>query len=185
MNPMGLLQKYYDPQSELYRLLIIHSVLVTAKALQLARDYLDEHPKAAIDTAFLEEAAMLHDIGIYRCDSPAIMCTGAEPYVRHGVLGREILEQEGLQRHALVCERHTGAGITRDDVVQQALPLPERDYMPVSLEEKIICLADKFYSKKPKKLFKEKSLEKIRKNLEKYGAQMAERFDTLCTEIIR
>ena len=121
LNPIALIQKYYDPQSELYRILIIHSVLVTAKALQLARDYLKNHPKAKVDLALIEEAAMLHDVGIFRCHAPEIMCIGAEPYICHGIVGREIVEKEGLPRHAVVCERHTGVGITRDEVIPYGL----------------------------------------------------------------
>jgi uncharacterized protein len=157
--------------------------MVTAKALQLARDYLENHPKAKVDLAFIEEAAMLHDIGIYRCDAPEIMCVGDEPYIRHGILGREIIEKEGFPRHAVICERHTGVGITREEVIEQDLPLPKRDYMPIAIEEKIICLADKFYSKNPQKLFKEKSLAKIKKNLKKRGAHLVRRFDDLYEEI--
>jgi len=184
MNPLALIQKYYDAQSELYPILLVHSILVTAKALHLARNYLDNHPKASVDLAFIEEAAMVHDIGIFRCNAPEIFCTGTEPYIRHGIIGREIIEQEGYPRHAVVCERHTGVGITRDEVIQQELSLPKRDFMPISIEEKIICLADKFYSKKPKRLYKEKSISKIRKSLKKRGAHIARRFDDLYEEII-
>ncbi len=56
-----------------------------------------------------------------------------------------MLEAEGLPRHALVCERHTGAGLTVDDIISQRLPLPLRDMTPQTLEERLICYADKFY----------------------------------------
>jgi len=183
INPLALIQKYYDPQSELYRILVTHSILVTAKSLQLARGYLDHHPKAKVDLAFIEEAAMLHDIGIFRCHAPEIMCTGAEPYIRHGILGREIIESEGFPKHAVVCERHTGVGLTREEVEQQDLPLPKRDFMPITLEEKIICLADKFYSKKSEKLFMAKSVKKIKSSLKKRGKHFSKRFDNLFDEI--
>ena len=183
MNPLAFIQKYYDPDSALYRVLVTHSIMVTAKALQFALGYMERHPKADLDPIFLEEAAMLHDIGIFRCDAPELLCTGTEPYIRHGILGREILEKEGLLRHALVCERHTGVGLTRNDVVEQSLPLPAKDYLPVSLEEKIICLADKFYSKKAEKLYKEKSFQKIRKSLAKRSDHLARRFEKLYDEI--
>jgi uncharacterized protein len=180
VNPFSIIHKYYDPASELYQILVTHSVLVTKKALDIAVDFQTRNPQAEIDLAFIYEAAMLHDIGIYRCDAPEIFCTGSEPYVRHGLMGREILGSEGLPRHALVCERHTGAGLSRDDVIRQALPLPLRDYLPESLEEKIICLADKFYSKTPHKLFREKQLHKIQKKMEKWGPETAARFEELC-----
>ena len=43
---------------------------------------------------------------------------------------RELLEKEGLPQHALVCDRHTGVGITIEDIRAQELPIPERDMTP-------------------------------------------------------
>ncbi len=112
---------------------------------------------------------MLHDIGIFMTNSPKIGCEGEHHYLAHGYLGRELLEKEGLPRHALVCERHTGAGLTVDDIRNQNLPLPHRDMRPQSLEEQIVCFADMFYSKNPEKLKKEKSLKKIKKQAAGFG----------------
>jgi len=53
---------------------------------------------------FIEEAALLHDIGIFNTNLPKIGCYGRHPYISHGYLGRELLENEGLAAHALVCE---------------------------------------------------------------------------------
>ncbi|MBI4585528.1 MAG: HD domain-containing protein [Planctomycetes bacterium] len=179
MNPFAVLHKYYDPASELYRLLVIHSLLVAKKALDLAAAYEVRHPEEAVDREFIAEAALLHDLGIFRCRKPEIFCAGGEPYVSHGLIGREILEAEGLPRHALVCERHTGAGITEEEVLRKRLPLPARDYLPVAIEEKVICLADKFYSKSPDRLFREKPLEEIRASLARWGPEVTGRFEEL------
>ena len=51
--------------------------------------------------------------------------------------------------------------------------------LPVTLEEKIICYADKFYSKKPGALCSEKPLEEVRKEIGKYGEDMLRRFDDM------
>ncbi len=165
MDPINLIQKYYAQDSLAYHILVTHSKNVTQKALYLA----ERVPHLNPDTQFIEEAAMLHDIGIFLTDAPNIDCFGKAPYIRHGILGRELLEKEGLPKHALVCERHTGAGISRADIKAQKLPLPDRDMFPVSLEEQIICFADKFFSKNPKKLNREKSIDKIKKNMQQYG----------------
>jgi uncharacterized protein len=183
IHPFDVLRRHYSP-GPLLDLLVVHSVLVAAKARRLAEAYREGHPDAAIDLEFLTEAALLHDIGIGRCDAPEIHCRGGEPYIRHGVLGREMLEREGLPRHALVCERHTGAGISAADVAAQGLPLPARDLLPESLEEKLICVADKFYSKTPAKLWKEKSVERIRKGMERFGPEAVARWEALEREII-
>ncbi len=165
IDPVEIIKKYYDPDSFVFEVLLVHSEMVTAKALQLADRVTHLQP----DLEFVEQAAMLHDIGIFMTDAPDIGCTGDAPYLMHGPLGRELLEKEGLPGHALVCDRHTGVGISRADIEGQNLPLPLRDMLPETLEEKIICFADTFYGKNPKRLRKEKSIEKIERKVRKYG----------------
>ena len=106
MEPLEIISKYYRNDSPGYKSLVQHSRLVADRALEIARN----HPELEIDMQFLEEAAMLHDIGVFMCDAPDIECFGSEPYIRHGVIGAEILRKEGLLRHALVFERHSGIG---------------------------------------------------------------------------
>lgn len=171
-----IILKYYDPDSDLFRTLWIHSECVARKALEC----LDRH-RIAADRDFVREAAMLHDIGIVRCDAPGIYCTGAEPYIRHGVIGAEMLRAEGLPVHALVCERHTGSGLSRQDVIDENLPLPLRDMLPLSVEERVICYADKFFSKS-RCLDDEKTVEKIMTQMEAHGADVAARFASLHAE---
>ena len=101
---------------------------------------------------------MLHDIGIFLTDAPGIFCFGDKPYICHGYLGADLLREEGFPRHALVCERHTGAGISAESIIKQDLPIPHREMLPVSMEEQVICFADKFFQKrvwKRKKVWKE------------------------------
>ena len=174
MNPLALIDKYYPADNELKRILLIHSRSVADKALALAR----KHPELNLDLQFVEEAAMLHDIGIFRTDAPDICCFGTYPYICHGYLGADLVRAEGFPRHALVCERHTGAGITQEAVEAQQLPLPHREMVPVSLEEQLVCFADKFYSKTH--LEGEKSVEKARKSIAKYGEDGVARFDRWC-----
>ena len=78
------------------------------------------------DCRFVEEAALLHDIGVCRIQAPHLGLERGFPYIMHGIIGRDILEGEGLPRHALVCERHIGVGLTVEDITRQGLPLPQR-----------------------------------------------------------
>ena len=98
---------------------------------------------------------------------------------RHGIIGAELLRNEGYPKHALVCERHTGTGLTVDDIISQNLPLPHRDMRPISLEEKLVCFADKFYSKSTPD--QEKPFDKVRKSVAKYGDASLHRFDEMAT----
>jgi uncharacterized protein len=95
----------------------------------------------------------------------------------HGIIGREILDSIGLFRHALVCERHTGAGLTEQEIIDQKLPLPHRDLLPLSLEEKVVCYADKFYSKSH--IAPAKPVEDVIRQLSKYGEGTVSRFNAM------
>ena len=170
MNYNLLIDKYYPEDNELRHILINHSQSVARKALQIV----SSHPELHLDAQFVEEAAMLHDLGIFRTDAPGIQCFGSEPYICHGRLGAEILRKEGYERHARVCERHTGAGITCEEIIKQGLPLPHQDFLPETMEEKVICYADKFFSKTH--LDREKSIEKAEKSLAKFGEDGVMRF---------
>lgn len=145
-----------------------HSRNVAAKAVQVAKQSILADN---LDIDFIKEAALLHDIGVSRTSAPDLYCTGSAPYITHGVLGRNILEKEGLPRHALVCERHIGVGLTVEDIIRQKLPLPLRDMTPETPEERIVAFADLFFSKKHGMLSVEKSLEQIRHGLAGFGPE--------------
>ena len=85
-----------------------------------------------------------------------------------------MMRQEGFPRHALVCERHTGAGLSLQQIIGQQLPVPHRDLLPVSIEEQVICFADKFFSKT--KLDRKKTPEEALQSLEKFGEEGTRRF---------
>lgn len=173
-SPLSLINKYYPEENELKHTLLVHSEKVAGKALWIA----DRHPELHLDRDFLYEAAMLHDIGIFMTDADTIHCHGDKPYICHGYLGAELVRGEGFPRHALVCERHTGAGLSLDDILARQLPVPHRDMLPVTPEEEVVCFADKFYSKTH--LDREKSVEKARKSLARYGEAGLARFDRWC-----
>lgn len=170
MDPLGIINHYYRPGSELAGRLIAHSQAVRDKALAVAQRCAVMAP----DLELISEAAMLHDIGILKTDARRIGCNGGLPYIRHGVEGRKMLERHGLAAHALVCERHVGVGLSSDDIRRQRLPLPVRDMCPVSLEEIIICYADNFFSKTNG--IREKSAEAVCAELASYGPDKVERF---------
>lgn len=170
MDYQAIINKYYPEDNELRHILLVHSRAVADKALAIA----DRHPELSLDRQFIEEAAMLHDIGIVRCNAPGIQCFGTEPYICHGRIGAEMLRAEGFPRHARVCERHTGAGITRSQIIVQKLPLPQQDFLPETMEEKVICYADKFFSKSH--LDEEKTIEQAIASLSKFGEEGVARF---------
>ncbi len=170
---MPLLRIACGDNASLLELLTTHSRNVALLAVQCA---LARVPHA--DITFIAQAAMLHDIGIVQCNAKEIYCYGTLPYLQHGVAGREMLDNLGLPRHALVCERHTGAGISLQEIELSNMPLPHRTMLPQSVEEKLICYADKFYSKS-KNPDCQKELNKVRAGLARYGSATLQRFDVL------
>ena len=136
-----------------------------------------------VDRRLVENGAMLHDIGIMQCHAPKILCNGQRPYIAHGICGAEMLRrygaQEGLdlEAYARICERHTGSGITMREVLEQHLPIPVKDYLPETPEEKLVCLADKFYSKSGD--MREESPEQVRRELAHFGQDTLQRFNDM------
>ncbi len=149
MDYQKIIDQYYPADNALRRVLLKHSRQVADRCLAIVK----KHPELPVDVQFLEEAAMLHDIGIFRCHAPSIHCEGTEPYIKHGQIGGELLRQLGYERHARVCERHTGTGLP--------------GFEPETLEEQIVCYADKFYSKsKPDHVC---TVAEAAQSLEKFG----------------
>lgn len=174
----SIIARFYLPGTPQWNILVEHSKAVT----DLAVDIVLKHPELNADIDFVREGAMLHDIGITNTFAPGIYCFGEADYICHGTQGAEMLRRIGLERYALVCERHTGAGITADEVVAMKLPIPVADYTPQSIEEQVICYADKFFSKTLKEpndyssLLQKKTFERAMKSVSKYGDAPRERF---------
>ena len=170
MHPLIL--KYYPDDTPLRRLLLHHSEQVATRALLIC----DRHPELGLNREFLREAALIHDIGIFLTDAPGIHCHGILPYLTHGVQGAALMRKEGREDLARICERHTGTGLTAENIRQQGLPLPETDLLPETWEEQVVCYADKFYSKSHPE--RERTVEQTAKSLEKFGAEGVKKFLT-------
>ncbi len=174
MDVNAIIGKFYKENKQGREILLAHSELVAQKALAIA----NAHPELNIDTTFVKEASLLHDIGVFLCDAPGIFCFGDEPYIKHGILGAELLRREGLEQHARVCERHTGTGLSKESILARKLPLPAQDFLPETIEEKLICFADKFFSKS--RPTQEKSIEHARRSIAKFGEESLVRFNEWC-----
>lgn len=132
---IGLLRKHANSEDALEKVLR-HSKAVQRLALEFAQKISSKHPEIKIDKEFIKIACLLHDIGRFECPP-------SKKSYKHGVIGANILRKEGVEeRFALVCERHIGPGIPKEDIKRQKLDLPIKDYVPLTIEEKIITYAD-------------------------------------------
>jgi uncharacterized protein len=172
LDPFEIAARFYKTDSRCFRILMEHGRLVAGKALAAAARVAHLSP----DLDFIQSAAMLHDIGIFLTHSPILDCHGSAPYIRHGIIGRDLLHALDLPRHGLVCERHVGVGISIEDIQRFGLPLPQRDMLPVTIEEQIVCFADKFYSKNGQGESREKSVDEIAASLAAFGEDKVQRF---------
>lgn len=105
-----------------------HSLKVADKALEIA----EKIKLREVDIDLIEIGGLLHDIGRSKTHG-----------FKHALIGAKIIKERGFsKRLAKICETHILGGLDKEDAKQ--VGLPERNYLPLSLEEKIICLADKY-----------------------------------------
>ncbi|AFD00488.1 putative domain HDIG [Methanocella conradii HZ254] len=117
-DALDLLKKYGADKRLMDHLWAVHDY-----AMEIAE-------KASCDRSLVEVGSLLHDIGRTRSHG-----------IDHAIVGAEILRKEGVDERVVnIVERHIGAGLTPEEA--EKLGLPPRDYVPKSIEEKIVCHAD-------------------------------------------
>ena len=130
------------PGREAFELVWTHCVIVCRIAEQLM-----DAGGLDVDKELVRAGCLLHDVGVYRLYDAAGQL-GHAGYIRHGVLGHELLAKAGYpEALCRFASRHTGVGITRADVLRQELPLPPDDYVAQTPEEALVMYADKFHTK--------------------------------------
>lgn len=181
MDALRVLEAFYPEDTPLRRKLLEHSRRVREEALAIAGSAACRG--MGLDLEVVSAGAWLHDVGVCRCHAPDILCTGSEPYIRHGVAGAEMLRTFGaahgldMEPFARICERHTGSGLAAAEIRARNLPLPPCDYLPETLEEKLVCLADKFHSKSGDG--RRKTLDEVRRGIVRFGKGPAARLEAL------
>lgn len=154
-----IIDKYYPEGTPLRDIYLRHARSVADLAEELRSRYMPD-----LDPGQVRAAAMMHDIGIFLTSAPAIHCNGSEPYILHGPLGADLLRREGAPEWmAAVAERHTGVGIG--------------DLVPRTPLEKLVCYADKFYSKSGS--MQRKSLAEVERSIARFGPDNLDAFRRL------
>lgn len=172
----AIIDKYYPAGTLRRDIYIKHCRQVADLAVDIAR-----RNRLALDEDDIVAASMLHDIGIFMTHAPSIGCEGAEKYIAHGYLGARLLRGLGVDEKIVrVAETHTGAGITASDIEMLGLPIPAADYMPRTTLERLVCYADKFYSKSG--AMERKDFSKARASIARHGGDALARFDAMAKE---
>ncbi len=162
---LKLLKKYSSSQKD-FEVVANHSLAVLEKALNIIR----KKKLYQIDLDLVIAGCLLHDIGAF--EFMRNFHLKQNDYIKHGIIGGTILRKEKLNKIALIAERHIGAGISKEEIIENNFPLPKRNFLPITLEQKLVCYADKFHSKSGKK----DNLESIRKEMKGYGKEVFRRF---------
>jgi len=119
-----------------------------------------------INTVFI--GGLLHDIGRSKTHG-----------IRHAIEGAAIAAENGPDEKLVrIIERHIGAGIPMDEASD--LGLPEKDYIPMTIEEKIVAHADNLVSGDKIGTFEELIINLKRKN---FDEKVIRRFIKLNDEI--
>ena len=169
-----VLHQKYTPSQEALEDVFVHCQIVKDIAESVATG------RPGINMDLVRAGALLHDIGVYKLINNNVI--DKQNYITHGLLGYRLLIAEGMDeavcRFALL---HTGVGITEQDIKEQNLPLPRRDYIAETPEERIVMFADKFHSKSEPPSFN--SARWYENYLsEKFGAAKAQVFQNMIEE---
>ena len=90
--------------------------------------------RTSVNRDLVTAGALLHDIG-----------RSVDHSIMHAYIGSQIVASYGLPQELVdIVRKHTGAGLDEQDV--REMGLPEADYMPATLEEKIVAHADNMVS---------------------------------------
>jgi uncharacterized protein (TIGR00295 family) len=160
------LLKKHSPSKKQFKAVLKHAVVVKNLSLKIAKRIKNKK----INNQFLKSAALLHDIGRF-------VCSSKKNSAFHGVEGAKILRKEKLPKHARVAENHLGSGITKSEA--RRIGLPAKDYLPETIEEKIICYADSLVFQNTKI----KDLAAVLKRYKKFGKGAVERTMKLHEEL--
>ena len=165
---LKLLKKYSFSQED-FEIVADHSLAVLGRALEIIR----KKKLYQIDLDLVVAGCLLHDIGAFGFMKNFHL--KQDDYIKHGIIGGKILRKEGLNKIALIAERHIGAGISKKEIIKNNFSLPKKDFLPVTLEQRLVCYADKFHSKSGKK----DSLESVKKEMKSYKGGVFGRFGEL------
>lgn len=165
------LHRKYAPTEAVFELIFTHCHVVYDIAIQLmARNMFK------VDAELVRVGCLLHDIGIYPLFGADGKLKEGVYYIQHGVEGAKILQRQGFpQVISRVASHHTGVGLSKEDVIQQNLPLPVADYLAETIEEALIMYADKFHSKTDPPYFN--SFERYKRDIARFGADKVKKFE--------
>lgn len=161
-----------SPDQTAYDLIFTHCQIVWEIAYSIIESY-----DLKVDVELVKAGCLLHDIGTYQLYNDGWF--DEVNYIKHGILGYTLLKDLGYdERLSRIASHHTGVGLSKRDIKDQALPLPYEDLLAECTEEELVMYADKFHSKHPRF----NSYESYIRSVSQFGKHKAERFEQLASK---
>ena len=170
------LHRKYASSNKVFDLIFTHCQIIADIAEQLI-----SQNNLVVDRDLVKVGCLLHDIGVYPILDDAGNRREGLHYITHGTRGEAILKDEGYPEEIWrMASHHTGVGLSKDDIKNQNLPLPEQDYLAETKEETLVMYADKFHSKSPIPHFN--SYESYKELVETFGEGKSKIFEQMAQD---
>jgi uncharacterized protein len=125
-----------------------------------------EQNQLEVNREILEAGCLLHDIGTYALFDAKGLNDNQHNYKQHAILSAALVLEEGFDiRIADMVRTHVLMGLTKEEVITNNFGIPQKDYLPATLEARLLCYADRFHSKQPTFNAYEPFLKRLSKDL--------------------
>lgn len=139
------IHKRYAQNDHIYKLVTEHCQIVAEIAAWCV-----EKNNLKVDKELLQAGCLLHDIGTYALFDAKGLDGNEHNYKQHAVFGAALVIEEGLDPSiADMIRTHVLMGLTKQEIIDQGFGMPQKDYLPQTLEARLLCYADRFHSKHP------------------------------------
>ena len=128
-----------------------HSQIISKHCLRVARKIKNNGYRVNLD--LVQIGALLHDLAMPLIDKEITRC-------QHGFFAGKVLRKLGYPEIAKIAERHYGNGLSKEEIIENNLPLPKENFIPQTIEEKIVNLVDRLSN--PVALREKKLIEEVK-----------------------
>lgn len=128
-----------------------HSKTISKQCLKVAQKIMENGYEVNLD--LVQAGALLHDLAMPLIGKEIVRC-------QHAFMAGKIVRKLGYPEVAKIAERHYGSGLSKEEIIQNGLFLPRKDFIPKTIEEKIVNFVDRLSN--PTALQKKKLIEEVK-----------------------
>lgn len=137
--------KRYAQNDFIFKLIYEHCQIVAEIAAWCV-----QQKNLSVDDDLLRASCLLHDIGTYALFDAKGLDGNEHNYKQHAVFGAALALEEGFDsKIADNIRTHVLMGLTKKEIIEGNFGMPQKDYLPETIEARLLCYADRFHSKQP------------------------------------